>query len=154
MAELTADSVDLRRADGSVWWWIQRGWLDDPAMVDGDDDTIAQAEGRVPRGRKRRVKRLELRGQVKGLGATPTDADAAFLARIGELDGALFNLAADPWPLVVADQYRGLAAGQTATINVRTINILPDAGLLSHQRIYTAVLESVDSPPEWVLAGP
>lgn len=152
MAELTANSVNLRRADGSMWWWIERGWRDDPAIAEGSDDIIAQAEGRVPRGRKRRFRRVDLRGQLKGLGATPTAVDAAFLALVEEIDDSLLSTVADPWPLVLGDQYRGLAAGQTATLNVRTINVLPSPGPLSYRRIYTVTVESVDSPPEWVIA--
>ena len=148
MAELTGDGHDLRRPDRSVWFWIQRGWFDDPAEVDGENDIIAEAEGEVVRGRKRRRRKLELRGQIEAA----TDAD--FLALILELEPFLFNLAADPWPLVAADQYRGLASGQTATINVRSVNVAPSDSQLTFRRGYSVGLLSVDSAPEWVLAGP
>jgi hypothetical protein len=148
VAELTGDSVDLRRADESVWFWLQRGWLDDPAEVDGENDIIDQAEGEVPRPRKRRRRKLELRGQIQAA----TDAD--FLDLILELEPFLFNLAADPWPLVVGDEYRGLAAGQTATINVRSVSVAPSDSQLTFRRGYSVALVSVDSPPEWVIAGP
>jgi hypothetical protein len=148
MAELTGNAVNLRRADESVWFWIQRGWRDDPADVDGDDDVIAQAEGEVPRGRMRRRRKIELRGKVQGA----TDAD--FLVLILELEPFLLTKAADPWPLVIGDQYKGIGAGQTDSINVRTFNVTPAADQLTWRRLYTVELLSVDSPPEWVLAGP
>jgi hypothetical protein len=146
MSELTGDAINLRRADRSVYFWIARGWRDDPALVDGTDDTIGQAEGRVVTGRKRRVRRVDLRGQVKGA------TDAAFLALVIELEPIFFNMAVDPWPIVIGDGYRGLAPGQTATINVRTVNVMPGDSTLSHIRFYTVTLESVDSPPEWTIA--
>jgi hypothetical protein len=148
MAELSGAAIDLRRANDTVWWWIHRGWLDDPASVEGTDDTIGQAEGRVPRGRKRRFRKIELRGQIRAA----TDAD--YLALLLELRPIFFDLSQDPWPLVVGDQYRGLAAGQTATINVRTVSVAPAETLLTFRRAYSVELHSVDSPPEWVIATP
>lgn len=147
MAELAANGHDLRRADRSVYWWIVRGWLDDSAEVRGEDDIIPSAEGRLTRPRLGDSRRLEIRGQIAGA------TDAEFLTLVQELAPMLFDRSADPWPLVAADGYRGLASGKTATINVRTVNITPDPGLLSYRRIYAVELESVDSPPEWVLSS-
>ena len=141
MSLLTANGVELRRTDNSVWFWIQRGWLDDPASVRGEDDIVAGASGRLVRARTKDRRVVELRGQFNG-----TD-DAAYLALIAEVEDTLFDLSADPWPLVVHAGYR-IAAG-TKTLNVRTISVTPAADLLTYRRGFAFQLESVDSPPEW-----
>ena len=146
MSELSADGVDIRRADGSIYFWIHRGFLDDVASVRGEDDIIPSAAGMAPRPRIKHRRIPELRGQIKGAD------DAAYLALVAEVQDTLFNLAADPWPLVVADGYRGLGPGVTATLMVRTISVTPAADLLTYRRGFAFVLESVDSPPEWVIA--
>lgn len=148
MAELTGDGLNLRRADASVHFWIARGWLDEPAEVRGKDDIIPGAEGRVVRGRKRDRRVIELRGSIVGVDGT----EAAFLALLDELRPIFFDASADPWPLVAADGYRGLGAGETATINVRVVNVTPGPNVLTWRGIYAIELESVDSPPEWARA--
>lgn len=148
MAELTGGGLNLRRADASVHFWIARGWLDEPAEVRGKDDIIPGAEGQVARGRKRTLRKIELRGQIAAVDGT----DASFLALLDELRPIFFDASADPWPLVAADGYRGLGVGETATINVRTVNVTPSANPLTWRGIYAIELESVDSPPEWVRA--
>lgn len=151
MAELAADGHDLRRVNGSVYFWIVNGWLDTSAEVRGQDSVVPGLEGRVVRNRQKDRRVVEIRGQIDGSHVTPTGADAAFLALLQELQPLLFDRSADPWPLVAADGYKGLGVGETATISVRTINIVPDATQLSWRRIYSIELECVASPPDWVI---
>lgn len=152
MAELTGGGINLRRSDNSVFFWIARGWLDEPAEVRGEDTTVPGLEGQIVRDRKRHKRTIELRGQIRGTGASEQMAAAAHLALAVELEPIFFDLTAAPWALVAGDGYRGLAAGQTATINVRTVNVTPDARGLAYAKTYVIVLESIDSPPEWVIA--
>lgn len=152
MAELTGGGLDLRRSDGSVWLWIARGWLDDPADVRGVDTVIPGKEGRTARDRKRDFRTIELRGQIVGQGATEAAADADYLALVQALNPLFFDLTVAPWALVAGDLYRGLGVGQTATINVRPVNVVPAANQLTWRRAFTFELVSIDSPPEWVIA--
>ncbi len=145
MAELTHRTVDIRRANGSVYFWLARGWIDDIASVRGVDDIIPQASGRDVQPRRKDVLRLELQGQIKAA----TEAD--FLALVLEMS-AVWDPTLDPGPLVAADGYRGLAIGETATRNARTINVVPGSRQIGTHRLYTWELECVDSPPEWVIA--
>jgi hypothetical protein len=145
VAELAADGIDLRRADGSVHFWIARGWLDDMAVVRGKDTIVSSRPGRTARNRVKDFRRIMLSGRVQA--ATP----AAFLALILELDD-VWTAARAPWNLVAGDEYRGLAAGQTATIAVRTVNLIPAPALTEFGRNYSWELESVANPPEWTIA--
>lgn len=144
MAELSYRATDVRRADGSFYLWIARGWVDEPADVRGADGVVALKAGRRvnPRYKDRRV--VELRGQLKAATA------AAMFTLANELR-TLF----DPTitgALVAGDLYRGLGAGQTATLQARTINVVPGDRTTGFHRLYTIELECVASPPEWVVA--
>ena len=145
MAELTFRGVDLRRADKSVWFWIERGWFDDIPTVRGVDTTVPGRAGRTRRNRKADTRPLLLNGRLKA--ATAAD----FLALVQEM-AAIWDPTLNPGSLVAGDQYRGLASGQTATISARTVNIAPDPAQTPFHRKYSWQLESIANPPAWVLA--
>lgn len=151
MAELAANATDIRLADGSRYFYIVRGWLDDIPAVRGEDDDAPGRPGRIQGNRVAQLRRIILQGQLKGSGATEAAAQASFLALVQGM-ATLWDPTADPWNLVAGDLYRGLAAGQTATIAVRTVNLVPSHEFNGFRRTYSWELECIANPPAWVLA--
>lgn len=151
MAELAADSVDIRTSDATIYFYIVRGWIDDIPAVRGADSILSGQAGRFARNRVADYRRVLLAGQVKGTGATEALARASYLAKLESLQG-VWSPTASSWDLVVDDEYKGLASGQTATITVRTINVIPAADSNGFRRAYSWELECITDPPAWVFS--
>lgn len=150
MAEFTANGIDLRRADGSVWSWIRRGWVDEPAEHRGTDQAPPGRPGRFrPAGLTTRIadrRVVQVQTVVKATTA------AGFLALVQSLKANVWNPALDPYAVVLGDGYRGLGAGQTATLTAQFVNVIPVAQQTEFWREYSWELESIANPPEWVIA--
>lgn len=145
---LTWKGTNLRRSDKSVWAWIVRGWLDEPAIVVGEDDRGTAAEGRERGGRTKDRRPVILQVQLKAATAEAMLALQVELAALWDSDDVGGNL-------VALNGYRGLATGQTATLaSTQVVNVIPSASLTETQRQYSVELESIASPPDWQLAGP
>jgi hypothetical protein len=151
MAELTKGGVDIRRSDVKIYFWITRGWLDDIPSVRGVDALVVGTPGRLTGNRLADTRRLLLNGQIKGAGATEALAQADFHALLSSML-TVWDPDGDPENLVVADGYRGLGVGQTATISVRTVNVIPAGEFNGFRRKYSWELECVSDPPAWVIA--
>lgn len=146
MAELMFDSVDLRRADGSVMFYISTGWVDSPADVRGVDTIVPGLSGRTRRPRRTDIRTVIMNGLVVA------DTPEALL----ELQLELVEVWAPGEgvaDLVVGDQYLGLAPGETATLVCSTTNLAVGDAETAFMRRYSWQLESVDNPPEWVFSG-
>lgn len=147
MAELAFKGVDLRRADGSVWFWLVHGWVDELATVEGEDREVALRHGMDPHPRLKRRRKIELRGALKAA------TWAGMLALQQEMLTTFDPTARGS--LVVADEYKGLGAGVTASLtSVLPIALTPAADQTEFHRLYTATMESIAVPPEWSFAGP
>lgn len=144
MADLTFKGSNLRRTDGSVWFHLVHGWLDEIAEVEGEDRTVALRHGLDGNPRWKRRRKVEMRGLVKA--ATWN----AMMTLQNEVRGIF-----DPTvrgSLVVADQYKGLAAAQTATLtNCLPLSLTGAEAQTEFNRIYTVTFESIAIPPEWVI---
>lgn len=145
MAELTWRAVDLRRTDGSVWTWIERGWLDEPADHRGEDTPLPGKPGRARGNRVADRRVIVMRTHLKAA------TRAAMLALQQEM-AALWNPSLDPGALVLADGYRGLGAGQTATLQAAFVNVTPAAAFTEYHREYSVQAECIADPPNWVIA--
>lgn len=140
---LTFESVDLQRADFSVFLEVKRG-LNELPEVRGKDTTVPGLTGRYFRNRVADRRELELVGYVSGYSASPGESAERrdFRHRVEELR-ALFDPTADPGTLAAL-----LEDGDTATIAARPTSVVwkqvaPSLASVSVQ------LESVD--PEWVI---
>lgn len=147
MAKLAAAGTDIQLLNGSIYFWIARGWLDDIPAVRGPDTIVPSRPGRTKRNRVADRFTVVLNGQLRG--STPAGLLTLQLAM-----AAIWDPTIDPWDLVADDEYKGLASGQTATIAVRTLNIIPSANPTDVLQKYTWELECIADPPAWVLAGP
>lgn len=145
MAELAFKGTNLRRADKSVWFWIVHGWLDEQVEVEGEDAEVSLRHGLDPNPRWKRRRPVELRGRLKA--GTP--------AGMLTLQQEILTLF-DPTvrgALVVADQYKGLGSGQTATLSsVLPLAVTGADPYIGTHRLYTVTMESIAVPPEWVIA--
>lgn len=147
MAKLAFKAVDLRRTDGSVHFWIVHGWVDELATVDGEDREVALRHGLDPNPRLKRIRKVELRGHLEA--ATWPDMLALQQEMLTTFDPTARG------SLVVGDEYKGLAAGQTATLaDVWPLALTPASSQTEFSRDYTLTMVSIAVPPEWEFAGP
>lgn len=135
------DGTDVQEIDG-IFLELVSGLTGEGLSVRGVDVTIPGLAGRVARLRRADVRRIELRGFVRGVGATRADAIADFRANMDDLD-ALFDKTADPAVLSVTTE-----DGIVRTINARTVDLMLGEEVVSGEFQYVSVvLESVD--PDW-----
>lgn len=146
MTELEFDSVDLRRADRSMRFYIANGWLDEPPDVRGVDTTVPGRSGRTRRNRVRDVRTVVLNGLLEA------QTWEGLLSMELEL-ASVWDPTADPAYLVVTGPYLGLEDGETATLLCVTVNVAPGEVTSPFMRKYSWQLESIDSPPDWVIEG-
>lgn len=117
----------------------------------GQDDVIPGLPGRYRRNRVDDVLEIELRGSVRGVGATVVARQQDFRASVTALQAA-FDPIGGPGILTVLAPYLGLASGSVS------INAYPVApGLLggnSHNLMsfmrFSIELVAVDNPPRWI----
>jgi 1-aminocyclopropane-1-carboxylate deaminase/D-cysteine desulfhydrase-like pyridoxal-dependent ACC family enzyme len=148
VAELTVLGSDWRRADHSVWAFIVSGWIGEPATVRAKDSVIERTAGRRYRQRVKDIRVVPLTLTLKA--ATQAGILALQLEIADVLDGT-----AALGAVVVADGYRGLAAGQTATLSSCYVeNAIIKERVIETRVVYSVQIVSIANPPEWVLAGP
>jgi hypothetical protein len=142
---LTFRSVDIQRADFSVFLEVKRG-LNEIPEVRGQDTVVPGLAGRYFRNRVADRRTIELRGFVSGYDATPSEAADRrdFRHRVEELRD-LFDPTLDPGTLAAA-----LEDGGTATIEARATNVVWNQVAPSLHEV-SVEMESVD--PEWVVMG-
>jgi len=143
---LTFKSVDIQRADFSIFLEIGRG-LNELPEVRGKDTTVPGLTGRYFRNRVADVRKILLVGYVSGAEATtPVESELRrdFRHRVEELR-ALFDPTDAPGAITAA-----LEDGGSATIDARPLNIVWSQIAPSLASV-SVELESVD--PEWVIQG-
>ena len=146
-----AGAVDLRRADGTVHSWIKRGWLDEPADHDGTDQAPPGTPGMF-RPNLTGVPTRIARKRVVVIETVLHTATAEDMLPLVLEMRAVWDPTVHSFDLVVADGYRGLAVGQTATLAVQFVNTVPQPQMTEFRRVYTWEVVSIANPPEWVLA--
>ena len=152
MPRLVLDGLELQDRAAGIWFDVVEGGLDDLATWVGEDDEVVGATGREPGEWIADVRPLKLFGHVWGVGATGALRRAAYRAKVDALMAKMQpdNLIA----LVAHPPNEGIATGQTATLSdIRPVGSKP--GPIrgwDGARAFELILESIDSPPEWVVA--
>lgn len=127
-----------------IYLWISEGVNEMPS-VRGVDVIVPALEGRVWRPRIKDVHKLVLTGWVWGIGATDTDARAAFRANMDTIR-ADFSPDGDPQALEALFE-----DGSTRTLDARPVNILVNEPVAS---LFASVsIELVSVTPDWTGAG-
>ena len=144
MAELVFRSVNIRRTNRSIYFWIADGWIDAIPAVRGVDTVVPGRHGRTERNRMKDYRRVVLNGSIKAA------TTAAFYALLQEMDD-IIDPSLAPADLVVADGYKGLGGGVTATLVARTLNFIGEEQETELHRLYTWELECTENPPEWTI---
>lgn len=152
MARLVLDGLELQDVAAGIWFDVTEGGLDDLASWVGEDDVIPLAAGRDPGAWRADVRPLKLFGHVWGVGATPAIRRAAYRAKV---DALVAKMQPDTLVALVAHPpNEGLATGKTATLSsLRPVGskLGPVTGW-EGARAFELMLESIDSPPDWVVA--
>lgn len=151
MANLTYRAVDLQNGGDP---WSSTIWLDlvegysEPAEVRGEDLVIPQKPGMTEMTKVKHRRVIELRGHVRGVGATIAERAESWRAATDTLM-ATMSLSAASGALVIGTPYLGLPSG-TKTIQARCIDAIPGPILnrQSFQR-WTFRLVAIGNPPEW-----
>ena len=151
MPRLTIDGLELQDVDAGIWGDIIDGDLDSIPSYRGEDDVIPQASGRDPGLWTADVRPVKLFVTVWGVGATAVLRRAAYRAKVNALVAkmdvaTLVDIVAHPPNL-------GIAPGETATLaDCRPQTWMPGPPRGWEWREFTLTLESIASPPSWVIA--
>lgn len=131
-----------------VFFDLAAGFYGFPS-VRGADDIVPGLPGRVRRNRVDDVLILELRGWVRGAGATVTDRRADFHAAAAELMSELEPTRATPGVLTVLPPYLGVSV--PFTIEAFPLPWLegPEFPGMSFRR-FSIELEAIGNPPRWI----
>lgn len=156
MPRLVLDGLELQDHASGIWFDVVRGGLDDLAEWVGEDDEVLEASGREPGEWMPDVRPLVLFGHIWGVGATRAASRAAYRAKV---DALMHRTTGKMRPsnlltLVAHPPNEGLSSGQTATLSsLRPVGHKngPIAGW-EGARSFELILESIASPPEWVIA--
>lgn len=140
---LTYRGTDIQDIDG-IFLEIVRG-LTEVVEVRGQDLIVPAREGQIVRNRVGHRLPIELRGWIRGVGASDEDDDRTDFATNRTAFRALFNPRLDPGALVAT-----LEDGSTQTIDARTLNVITDPVVPTFERV-SVELESVD--PDWVVTA-
>ena len=127
---------------GSIFLEIVRG-LNEPIEVRGVDLIVPSRAGQIVRNRVGHRKGIELRGWIRGVGATDEDDDRAAFAATRTTFLALFDPNLDPGALIAT-----LEDGSQKTIDARTLNAIPNQIVPTFVEM-SVELESVD--PDWTV---
>lgn len=154
MARLVLGGLELQDIAAGIWGDVVEGDPDEPPMYVGEDDEVVGATGREPGEWLADIREPVLLIHVWGVGATVAARQAAYRAKVDSLRGKMNaeNLIA----LVAHPPNFGLSAGQTATLSDLRffgVKIGPTRGW-EGARTFEVRYECIDSPPEWVIAGP
>lgn len=152
MARLTLGGLELQDVAAGIWFDVVEGGLDDLPLFVGEDDEVLGASGREPGEWIMDKRPVKLFGHVWGVGATRALRQAAYRAKVDALNAKMQS------PTLVAivahPPNEGLASGQTATLSdCRPLGSTP--GPIrgwDGARSFELRLESIDSPPSWVIA--
>jgi hypothetical protein len=138
---LTYDAIDLQQADFGIYLWIARG-LNEPPEVRGKDVVVPGRDGQIPRNRRSDTLRIDLVGEVFGLGPDQATVRADYRTTSRFLR-SLFSPARSPADLVAL-----LEDGDTATIAAR-----PLPGMLWNEHIVsewaTISIPLLSVAPDW-----
>lgn len=158
MARLVLGGLELQDNDAGIWFDVIEGDPDEPPLYDGEDDDVVGASGREPGEWISTIRPVTLFGNVEGVGATRTIRRAAYRSKVAALVAkmnatALIALVAHgggPMPNF------GLVTGQTATLSdLRFVGVKPGPVRgWEGNRAFEIKYECIDSPPDWVIAGP
>lgn len=155
MGRLTFRGTDLQRDDRAIWFDLDDGFLALPS-VRGEDLPIPGRPGRLVLSRIADRLVVPLTGWILGFGVEPGDLRPTYAESEAILVG-LFPLDLDPGDLVASNGYAGLETDETATISVRTLNLVmakmqpvPAAPAGFFRRI-SVELECVANPPAWAI---
>ena len=126
------------------------GGFDDEAEVRGDDRIMPEAAGRFEGARQLDRRIITLEGFVRGV----TSLD--YRSLIDELH-TIFDPTLSPGTLVVGggdNDYLGIPSGETRTTTARYLNAVWGNYTRQRFRTVSVVLESIESPPEWIASSP
>ena len=153
MPRLVADTLELQDLSAGYWFEITRGGLDSSFEVRGSDTIIPGKAGRQARDRTADSMPVVLHGIVFGISG---DMGESYLSRMTALK-AVFDPTADPFTLTIHPDAAGvggkLSSGQSATLNVRFLRFVGPPAAGDQVRTLDIECESIDSPPEWVIAS-
>jgi hypothetical protein len=131
--DLNADGLRLQLTVGYA----------EPVSVRGKDTIVPGYAGRIARNRIADVRSLRIEGYVSA-------DDAADWRIATDIMAAIFDTRLEPGEIELSDEYLGLASGDTATINARTLNGVGGA-IQAGKRLqfWSFELESID--PDWAV---
>ncbi len=144
-------SLDLQDGDepeeSRIWLDLWTGYAE-PAEVRGDDLVIPQKAGMAEMQRYQHRRVIELRGHVRGLGATVEERQESWRDATDELM-AVIDPVLTSATLEVLAPYLGLTGG-SAAITARPIDVIggPVLGRQTFQR-WTVKLMAIGNPPVW-----
>ena len=130
-----------------VYFDLVQGFNEYPE-VKGRDDVVPGRPGRYRRNRVDDRAIIELRGWVRGIGATPTARRQDFRATVTALRGAM-DPTGGAGTLAVLAPYLGLVSGSQSIV-AYPLSIMGGevAASMAFQR-FSIELESVANPPRW-----
>lgn len=132
-----------------VYFDIHRGFNEHPD-VRGRDDVVPGRAGRYRRNRVDDIQVIELRGWVRGVGATVLERQQDFRASVSAVKASLDPIGSGG-TLTVLAPYLGLLSGSQSIQAYPANNPLLGGevtNLMSFQR-FSIELESVANPPRW-----
>lgn len=152
MARLVLGGLELQSLAAGIWFDVVNGDLDSLPNFAGEDDDVLRATGREPGVFIRTVRPVTLFGHVWGVGAGGAARRAAYLAKVAAMNAVMQSSALVV--LVAHPPTMGVAAGKTATLSdLRPLGSKPGPPRgWDGARAFELILESIDSPPEWVIA--
>lgn len=156
---LTVNSVNFREADHGIFFDVYSG-LYDGLEYAGEDYDVAEAAGKLWQPRRALSRTLELRGAVMGLGATLDirrgDFHTNMLAVWNAINHRISSELDDsPFNVVITGPYLGIPTGQSWTAAFRYFgHSMSDPDPDWARRAMVIQLQTVQSPPDWVVVGP
>lgn len=122
-----------------------------PADVKGKDDIAPGKAGRFRRNRVYDIRKVELRGHIRGVGGSRVERQQSWNMASEALGSILSPVDDTPLTITVLAPYMGLEAG-SAALEAYAVDWITDEPHNSMSfSLWTIELHSIADPPEWVL---
>lgn len=150
MAEILANSFEMRPSGRKFYWWITQGF-DDAGTVRGVDAIIDGLPGRFvpPISRVKDTLIIGMRGWVVGQGATEALARADYRSSMDDLLENVFDGSLAPFAIEVHSPVMGVPSSMKRVLTARFLDVIWNEWLGGLARSGVARFECVDSPPVW-----